>query len=111
VNFAYAGASEVSQGSYVLSQKILPLIETKDYSCNVQGNVLGNSCYIAVECPSHIVVVAEHKCLLGVKPDSNDILRIAPGVFRNILNCTLFRENVLLIIRKHDCEGHIEYIL
>ena len=90
----------------------IPFVETKDCSCYVQCNVFGDSSHIAVECSSHIVVVAEYEGLLWIESDSDDVLRVVPGISRDILNCSLWAtEDVLFVICQHDDQWDIEYIL
>ena len=89
----------------------IPIIEAKDCSCDVQSDMLGDSSYVLVECSSHVVVVAEYECLLGVEPNGNDILCIGGSIALDFLDCSFFGEDILLIVREHDYQGHIEYIL
>jgi hypothetical protein len=89
----------------------IPIIKTKYCSCDVQSDMLGDSSYVLVECPSHVVVVAEYESLLGVEPNSNDVLCIGGSIALYFLDCSFFGEDILLIVREHDYQGHIEYIL
>ena len=111
MDFAYAGTGIVSKVHVVWGHDLLPIIEAEDGSCNVQCNVLGDSGDVLVKCSSHVIIIAEDECLLGVESNGNDIFRITTGITLNFLNCTFFGEDVFLIICKHDDQWNIEYIL
>ena len=81
----------------------IPVVESKDCSSDIQCDVLRDSGHIAVECSSHIVVVAENESLLGVESYGNDILCVILRVLCDILNCSLWAaEDVFLIVCQHD---------
>ncbi len=83
---------KLSRSAMRMAMERLPSVKTKDCSSNVESNVFCNSCHIPVECSAHVVIVAEHEGLLGIKAHSNNVFCIPYGISLDFFDCSLLGE-------------------
>ena len=60
---------------------------------------------------SKVLEVAVDEGFVDVKPHSNDVLCIIPGILHDFFEGELLPEERLLVIGQHDNEWHVEDIL
>lgn len=91
---------------------VAPVSESEHRLARVLRDVAGNLDHILIEAAAHEVKVAEEKRLFDVEANGQDVGGVAAGKSLHLLQTEhLLAKDHLLVIRHHNNQRDIEYVL